>query len=278
MQVAAGGRLCVLDLQLGARWKVPARLLTQLVTEVSTPSSTIFARGSATAELDADAGVVVLDTAAGKFERLDLGADGSLTRTVLSPSIGGSAVQDGRGKGANALPRGADGTAGTMGPTAGIVGTGSAAVQPAASSTSIGTPTLLVGAVLAAAAIGTLLRRRLRLLPTRRFQLVHFKLATSAAGDASADAPPVARHVDLSGIVSLAQLRRALLDEAADLAPWSTAAQPPSLEMSTVDAHGECTRLSGRAMLGVLQRADELTDLHVTIGGGRGGDALPGGP
>ena len=197
------------------------------------------------------------------FERLSVGADGSLLRHVAPPGIdsgAGGGVHRGGGGGGR---MGGGAAAGGRGPAEGRRGESDDAQRGGAAP---GAPPLLAIAVLLAAAWVYLSTRRQHssLLPCcaasplklTRFELRR-ELHSREGAPISPRLQPMARVVDLSGVERLPQLRATLLRAAAEL-PGSDGASADGFELYLCDAQGRRTRFTGRSMLAAVRQAHEL--------------------
>jgi len=253
VEVAVGGQSCTLDFLAGARWRVPARLLAQLVQLVDSPSSALYEPNRLTASLDTAVGVVALGGIAERptFERLSLsGSDGSLARVAAPPILETAALLD---AGVAAELGGARLATGSRGEG---LNEGDA---PAAAHGGISSLTLAVLFVLGVLGVAT---TRYRLGCGRAsLKKVYFESARlTKPGEPRLQ--PWACVVDLSKVESLPQLRATLMRAAAAV-PGSEHATADGLEIVMCDEQGQRTRFAGRSMLGALKRAHEL---HVTLG------------
>ena len=252
---SAGARGCVVDIRMGARWRLPTRLATQLVQLAASPASALYHHDAITAQLDGTAGIVEVTTASdGQLihHRLGLATDGSLQRTAAEPRLYSPAA------GTVGLGGGGDDDRHrvTEGPLPTPEGGGGYWSRPR-----------LLGILIVLVAVATLVGRRW--LPAASpLKLAYFEppASMSSALGTPHRLQPIARVVDLSDVQSIPALRRVLLSAAAGLFPGDEGEAADVAEITLVDEWRGRRRFTGRSMLADLTRAKEL---HVVLGNGR---------
>ena len=234
VEVGGGGRVCVIDVMLGARWRTPELVVTSLVRMLDHPSSPLFAASRITSGLDPIAGVLSRTADGAHIERLAAGVDsGSLLGVRTSPRLANGAGVDGTREHAHATASGGHWL-----------------------------PIIIVLLLLVLAG-GALLSRH----KADEYTAVGASDGPSLKpvtfvldGHVSAPDGAMMQTIDVASLTSVPALRKSLLRASARL---PGCAGRTVVEICFVDADGRRLRFTGRSQLAALRSAREL---HITLG------------